>query len=54
MILSDVDMMVESILLAMDDHGIKCADGHWMTADEVVSLPETEVIDLFNKIYGRD
>lgn len=54
MILSDVDMMVESILLAMDDHGIKCADGHWMTAEEVVSLPETEVIDLFNKIYGRD
>ena len=54
MILSDVDMMVESILLAMDDHGIKCADGHWMTAGEVVSLPETEVIDLFNKIYGRD
>lgn len=54
MCLSDVDMMVESILMAMEEHGIKCADGHWMTAEEVVSLPEAEAIDLFNQIYGRD
>ena len=54
MCLSELDMMVESILMAMDEHGILCADGHWMTAEEVISLPEAEVIDLFNQIYGRD
>lgn len=54
MCLSELDMMVESILMAMEEHGILCADGHWMTVEEVVSLPEAEVIDLFNEIYGRD
>ena len=54
MCLSELDMLVECILMAMEEHGIKGADGHWMTADEVVSLPEAEVIDLFNQIYGRD
>ena len=54
MYLSELDMMVESILIAMEEYGILCADGHWMTAEEVVSLPEAEVIDLFNQIYGRD
>ena len=54
MCLSEIDMMVESILMAMEESGILCADGHWMTAEEVISLPEAEVIDLFNQIYGRD
>ena len=54
MCLSELDMMVESILMAMDEHGCKHADGHWMTAEEVISLPETQVIDLFNQIYERD
>ena len=54
MYLSELDMMVESILIAMEDYGIKCADGHWMTTEEVISLPEAQVIDLFNQIYGRD
>ena len=54
MCLSELDMMVESILIAMEESGILCADGHWMTAEEVISLPEAEVIDLFNQIYGRD
>ena len=44
----------ELIFMALDEHGILCADGHWMTAEEVISLPEAEVIDLFNQIYGRD
>ena len=53
MYLSDLDLMLESIYMAMDEHGIKCDDGHWMTDEEVFSLPEAAVIKLFNQIYGR-
>ena len=54
MCLSELDMMVESILMAMDEHGCKLSNGHWLTPEEVISMPEAEVIDLFNQIYGRD
>lgn len=53
MILSDLDMMVESILMAMVEHGCKLSDGRWLTAEEVIALPETEILALFNQIYGR-
>ena len=49
----DLDLMLESIYMAMDEHGIKCDDGHWMTEEEVFSLPEAADISLFNQIYGR-
>ena len=54
MILSDVDMMVESILMAMDEHSCEVFGGRQLTAEEVVALPETEITTLFNQIYGRD
>ena len=54
MVLSDLDMMVESILMVMDEHGCEASDGRQLTAEEVVALPETEIITLFNQIYGRD
>ena len=54
MVLSDVDMMVESILMAMDEHGCEVSGGRQLTAEEVVALPEAEIITLFNQIYGRD
>jgi len=53
MVLSDLDMMVESILMLMDEHGYKLADGHCLTPDEVISMPESEIISLFNQCYGR-
>ena len=49
----DLDLMLESIYMAMDEHGIKCDDGHWMTEEELFSLPEAAVISLFNQIYER-
>ena len=52
MCLSELDMMVESILMAMDEHGCKHADGHWMTVDELYALSDEEVIALYNQIYG--
>ena len=50
----EIDAMIDAIGMAMDEHGIKCADGHWMTDDELLALPEEKVIDLFNQIYGRN
>jgi len=52
--LTEIEMMMEAIGMAMDEHGIKCADGHWMTNDELLKLPNEEVIALFNRCYGRD
>ena len=36
--LTEIEMMMEAIGMAMDEHGIKCADGHWMTNDELTSV----------------
>ena len=38
--LNEIEMMMEAIGLVMDEHGIKCADGHWMTNDELIALSE--------------
>lgn len=50
--LNEIDGMVEAI--AMDKHVIKCEDGHWLTEDELLRLPEAEVRKLFNWCYGKD
>ena len=49
-----IEMMMEAIGLVMDEHGIKCADGHWMTNDELIALSDEEVVALFNRCYGKD
>ena len=51
---TDIDMMVEFILVAMEEHGCLLAGGRWLTAEEVIALPEIEIVGLFNQIYGRD
>ena len=50
---AEIDIMVDWIGMAMDEHGIKCADGHWMTDEELLELSDEEVISLCNQIYGR-
>ena len=52
--LTKMEMMMEAVAMAMDEHGVKCADGHWMTNEELIELPDEEVIALFNQIYGRN
>ena len=52
--LTEMEMMMEAVAMAMDEHGIKSADGHWMTNDELLKLPDEEVIALCNLIYGRN
>lgn len=44
----------EMVYMAMDEHGILCSDGHWLTEEELLSLPEAEVRKLFNWCYGKD
>ena len=51
---NEVEMMLEAIFMVKDEHGILCADGHWMTDDELNALPDEEVIALFKLCYGRD
>ena len=50
---NEIDAMIDAIGMAMDEHGIKCADGHWMTNDELIELSDEEVVDLFNRCYGK-
>ena len=52
--LNEIDAMVEAVFMVMEEHGIKCADGHWMTEDELMKLPEVKVRELFNRCYGKD
>lgn len=52
--LNEIDGMIEAIAMVMDKHGIKCEDGHWLTEEELLSLPEAEVRKLFNWRYGKD
>ena len=51
--LNEMDVMIEAIFMAIEEHGCKCADGHWLTEEEVFSMSEEQIIDLFKKIYGR-
>ena len=52
--MSEIDGMIEAIAMVMDEHGILCEDGHWMTNDELIVLPEEEVIRLFKLCYGKE
>ena len=51
--LTEMEMMMEAIGMAMEEHGIKCADGHWMTDAELMALADEEVVALFNRCYGK-
>ena len=39
-----IDGAREMVFMAMDEHGILCEDGHWMTE---------EVLALYDCIYGK-
>ena len=52
--LNEIDGMIEAIAMVMDKHGIKCEDGHWLTEEELLRLPEAEVRKLFNCCYGKE
>ena len=49
-----VDCLIDMIGMAMDEHGIRCEDGHRMSVDELLALSDEEVVHLFNLCYNRN
>jgi hypothetical protein len=52
--MNEIDGMIEAIAMVMDEHGIMCEDGHWLTEDELLRLSEAEVRKICNWCYGKD
>lgn len=44
----------EMIFMAMDEHGIMCEDGHWLTEAELYGLSDDAVISMYESIYGKE
>ena len=49
-----IDGTREMVFMLMDEHGILCEDGHWMTEEELYAMPDAEVLELYEKCYGKD
>ena len=49
-----IDCLIDMIGMAMDEHGIRCEDGHWMTWEELLALSDEEVVRLFNLCYNQN
>ena len=52
--MTEFELMLECIAVALDEHGIQANDGQWMTAEEVFALSDEELVSLFKQIYGKD
>ena len=48
-----IDGAREMAFMAMDEHGILCEDGLWMTEEELYALPDEEVLALYECIYRK-
>ena len=44
----------EMVYMAMDEHGILCSDGRWLTEEELYALSDDEVISMYESIYGKE
>lgn len=49
-----VDGARELVFMAMEEHGILCADGHWLTEEELYAMSGAEVLALYDRVYGKD
>lgn len=49
-----VDGTREMLFMLMDEHGILCDDGHWMTEEELYALSDAEVLEWFELCYGKE
>lgn len=52
--LTEIEEMFIGIEILMDDQGIHCDDGHWMTDEELLALSDDEIVYLYNLCYGRE
>ena len=48
-----IDGTREMVFMAMDEHGILCDDGHWMTEEELHAMSDAEVLKLYEMCYGN-
>ena len=51
--MNEIDGLIEAFAMVLDEHGIMCEDGHWMTEEELYTLPDEEVLALYDCIYGK-
>ena len=42
----------EEVCVAIEEHGWKCADGHWLTAEELQTWTDEMFMEAFERIYG--
>ena len=49
-----VDGAREMVFMAMEEHGILCADGDWLTEEELYAMSGAEVLALYDRVYGKD
>ena len=49
-----IDGAREMVFMVMDEHGILCEDGHWMTEEELYAMSDAEVLEWYNLCYGKD
>ena len=49
-----IEEMVDAIAMVMEEHGIMYEDGHWLTSNELATLPYEEVRRLFDFCYGSE
>ena len=49
-----IDGTREMIFMLMDEHGILCEDGHWMTEEELDAMSDSEVLELYDLCYRKD
>lgn len=49
-----VDFLIDMTGMVMDEHDIRCEDGHWMTSEELLVLSNEEVVRLFNLCYNQN
>ena len=49
-----VDGAREMVFMAMEEQGILCADGHWLTEEELYTMSDAEVLALYDRVYGKD
>lgn len=51
--LTEIEEMAIGVEMAMDEHGIRYKDGHWMTDEEFLALSDDEIVYWFNLCYGK-
>ena len=47
----ELAVVCEMVCIAIEEHGWKCEDGHWLTIEELQHWSEEQLVDAFDEIY---